>query len=183
MTIQLFLSIITTKSLYFFFSVPFQGKEESHLFYTSNKMMHQLIFISPYLKYFPSYAAHGVLPERRKSIQQGKPAKKVPPAHPHLQEAPPRPRSNSFPMQAAQIVGINYLTAKTIVFFHKNNHKTYQFDLDNTHKHGKADNCLTASVVTLKRTNSIQEKLNYPKSRIEVICSIGNILSPSASIS
>lgn len=31
-------------------------------------------------------------------------------------------------MQAAKMVGINYSTAKTIVFFHRNHGKSYQFD-------------------------------------------------------
>lgn len=72
------------------------------------------------------------------------------------------------------MAGINFLTAKTILFFHKNNCKSYQFDLGRT-KHPHAKHCSYSSV---RKLTDINDKLIKPKSRIEVICSIGNVLSP-----
>lgn len=72
-------------------------------------------------------------------------------------------------------MGINYLTAKTIVFFHKNHYKSYQFDLAPPHA---ATGALTATYVHPRKLSALTEKLIRPKSRIEVICSIGNVLSP-----
>lgn len=47
------------------------------------------------------------------------------------------------------MAGVNFLTAKTILFFHKKEHKSYQFDL----KVGQEipDNAKTATYIHLRR--------------------------------
>jgi hypothetical protein len=75
-------------------------------------------------------------------------------------------------------VGINYLTAKTILFFHKNNCKSYRFEINRAGDSRQGKCVTTARYSTIKKISDVSEKLIKPKSRIQVICSIGNVLSP-----
>ena len=110
-------------------------------------------------------------------IQQDHAAEEVPPAQADLQGRGCGPRGNLPCTQAAHIAGINFLTAKTILFFHKNNCKSYQFDLGRR-THEPRGRQIAASYSAVRKLTDINDKLIKPKSRIEVICSIGNVLSP-----
>ena len=100
-------------------------------------------------------------------IQQSEPTEEIPPANTLLHARVVPARSNPSPMQAAELVGINYLTAKTILFFHKNNHKSYQFDLASPHPTSPAAiECPTACYCPLRKKNTVEEKMHYRKARI-----------------
>lgn len=73
------------------------------------------------------------------------------------------------------MVGINYLTAKTIVFFHKNHYKSYQFDL-NPLALPKGHE-LTLSHAQIKR---IDPRMAVDRNRIKLVCSIGSVSSPNS---
>jgi len=61
-------------------------------------------------------------------IQQSYPTAEVPSAHSGPQRKNAHQGSSSSLNQAAKLVDINYSTAKTIIFFHRNHSKSYQFD-------------------------------------------------------
>lgn len=112
---------------------------------------------------------------RTPKIQQGEPAEEVSAAHALLQTPPSPQRGICFFIEAASQTGINYLTAKTIVFFHKKDHKSYQFDLRLPSHRTPFRKKLTATYIYLKRKGLHEEKAAVPLTRVEVICSTGNV--------
>lgn len=77
-------------------------------------------------------------------------------------------------------MGINFLTAKTILFFHKNNYKSYQFaTLTKEFDRKTTSSSQKATYINTKRLSALTQKYFMPISRIEVICSVGNALNPS----
>jgi hypothetical protein len=80
-------------------------------------------------------------------------------------------------IQAAAEAGINYLTAKTIVFFHKKEHRSYQFKFENAKAHFLAEE--TASYMDYECPCRADEKKSSIKPTVEVICSIGNVMISS----
>jgi hypothetical protein len=61
-------------------------------------------------------------------VQQGDAAAEIPPADAGAARQVADQGSKQPPIQAAKVVGINYSTAKTIIFFNRNHGKSYQFD-------------------------------------------------------
>lgn len=108
-------------------------------------------------------------------IQQSQPAKEIPAPYALLQAPSPTQRGTSLFIEAAFQTGINYLTAKTIVFFHKKDHKSYQFDLRLTSHLPPFRKKLTASYISLKKKSPSEEKASASFSKIEVVCSTGNV--------
>lgn len=117
--------------------------------------------------------------EAASQLQQDNPAEEVPFAQPYLQLQQVCARGSYCFTQASQMANINFLTAKTILFFHKNNYKTYQFNLRFVREVRNVSKVIRHAGYTLiRKLTNLNEKLIKPKTRMEVVCSIGNVLSP-----
>ena len=76
-------------------------------------------------------------------------------------------------IKAAKIVGINYSTAKTILFFNRNGDKSYQFEFKKLQKAKEISCKATASFVDINLfRNGIPNKLNSA-SPVEIISTVG----------
>ena len=87
-------------------------------------------------------------------IQQSESTKEVSPSHPHLQKRYAHPLGIPLSIQAAEIVGINYYTAKTILFYYKNNHKSYHFDFAQKQTHKKYDSPPTDTYLNIRKSTN-----------------------------
>lgn len=72
-------------------------------------------------------------------------------------------------MKASAIVEINYSTAKTIIFFHRNNLKSYQFDFRIQKRHQR-NNRVTASYKNITDQLNNQQNTEF----IQVVSTIGS---------
>ena len=74
--------------------------------------------------------------------------------------------------------GVNYLTAKTIVFFHKKEHPSYQFNFENAKTNFLAEE--TASYIEYQCPICVDRERSVIRPTVEIVCSTGNIVvSPS----
>ena len=73
-------------------------------------------------------------------------------------------------MKASAIVEINYSTAKTIIFFHRNNLKSYQFDFRIQKRHQRNQNRVVASYKDI--TDQLNHQQNFEF--IQVVSTIGS---------
>jgi hypothetical protein len=73
-------------------------------------------------------------------------------------------------IQAARVVGINYSTAKTIIFFHRNHLKSYQFDLA---RHSRAKRMAAFRELSGAELSA----LNPPSPQVQLVCSLGSKLA------